>query len=245
MEIKETLLDLGMTKNEVEIYLVLLQNGSLSVNIIGEKAGLHRQVCYDALERLLEKGFVSYVQQNKKKYFQALEPQKAIDFLDKKRESMLAILPELNKMATLPRETTAVEVVKGKNILRVILSDVIKTLRENGGELMMLGVEESKFVEEDRVIIQQYIRDLKRFNLKEKLIAAKGAKTYLEGEQSEYRLIDAKYFNPNPLYIYGGKVVQVVWSNPNYAVIINSHEIYDSYKKHFEMLWEMAKPLKR
>ena len=56
--IKETLKDLGMTENEVEIYLTLLNASELSVNAIGSKSGLHRQVCYDALDRLLEKGYL-------------------------------------------------------------------------------------------------------------------------------------------------------------------------------------------
>ena len=67
--IKEQLLGLGLTSNEVEIYLVLLNAGELSVNEIGTKSGLHRQVCYDALDRLVEKGFISYIMKNSKKFF--------------------------------------------------------------------------------------------------------------------------------------------------------------------------------
>ena len=65
--IKEALLGLGLTSNETEIYLVLLNWGELSVNEIGSKSGLHRQVCYDALDRLVEKGFISFLINNNKK----------------------------------------------------------------------------------------------------------------------------------------------------------------------------------
>jgi len=239
--IKETLLSLGMTNNEVEVYLTLLKSGLLSVNEVGEKSGLHRQVCYDALERLLEKSFVSYVIQNNKKYFQALNPEKITDYLEKKKEAVQEILPELKKFSLLPKEETKIEVIKGKNVIRTVLQEVIKTLKEKKGELMMWGVEESKFIEEDKVAIQQYLRDLKRFKIKEKLLAEEGAKVYFSEEQSEYRLINQKYFNPNPTYIYGGKVVQIIWGNPNHAILINNKEIYDSYKKHFELLWKNAK----
>ena len=80
--IKDTLLKLGLTKNEVEIYLALLSSGEISVNEIGSKAGLHRQVCYDALDRLVEKGFVSYITKNSKKFFKPLKPEKLLDYLD-------------------------------------------------------------------------------------------------------------------------------------------------------------------
>ncbi|MBU2561570.1 MAG: hypothetical protein KKD17_04680 [Nanoarchaeota archaeon] len=242
--IKDILAGLGMTANEIEIYLVLLKSGTLSVNDVGEKAGLHRQVCYDALERLLEKGFVSYTIQNSKKYFQALSPEKIIDYLDEKKEQVNEVMPELVNMTTLPREETFVEVIKGRNVIRTVLRDVINTLRKTRGELMMLGVEEARFVDEDRIAIAQYLRDLKRFGLKERLIAKEGAEIYFTGEQSEYRLIDAEHFNPNPTYIYSGKVVQVVWGNPTHAVMIHSKEVYDGNRKHFEMLWKMARQMK-
>ena len=153
--IKEVLLSLGMTNNEIEVYLTLLKSGSLSVNKIGEKSGLHRQVCYDALERLTEKGFVSYTVQNSKKYFQALSPDKIISYLDEKKETVKEILPNLVNLTKLPREDTFIEVLKGKNVIRTILRDVIKNLKESKGNLMMLGVEETKFMEEDRIVIQQ------------------------------------------------------------------------------------------
>src|SRR3989338_4643724 len=243
--IKEVLASLGMTNNEVEVYLVLMKSGSLSVNDIGVKSGLHRQVCYDALERLLEKGFVSYVMRNSKKYFQALAPEKLLEYLDEKKENVKEILPELTKMATLPREDTFIEIIKGRNVIRMVLRDVIATLKKTKGELMMLGVEETKFMEEDKIAILQYLRDLKRFNLKEKLIAKKGAKVYFEGEQSEYKIIEPEYFNPNPLYIYSRKVVQIIWGNPTYAIMITNKEIFDSHKKHFQMLWKIAEPLNK
>jgi sugar-specific transcriptional regulator TrmB len=239
--IKETLQALGMTKNEIEVYLALLKSGSLSVNKIGEKSALHRQVCYDALDRLLEKGFVSYIVQDNKKYFQALKPDKILDYLEEKRETVREILPELNKLTTLPREDTFIEVVKGKNVIRTILRDVISTLKGTKQSLMMLGVDETKFMEEDKIAIQQYLRDLKRFKIKERLVIEEGAKLTFPGEQSEYKKIKKEYFNPNPLYIYNGKIAQIIWGNPLHAIIISNKEVFDANRKYFEMLWKLAK----
>ena len=86
--LKETLKNLGMTNNEIEIYLTLLNSVELSVNDIGMKSGLHRQVCYDALDRLLEKGFVSYIIKDNKKFFKVLEPEKILDYLDEKKQEI-------------------------------------------------------------------------------------------------------------------------------------------------------------
>jgi len=239
--IKTALQELGLTSNEAEVYLTLLRSASISVNEIAEKSGLHRQVCYDALERLLEKGFVTFLVENNKKYFQALSPDRIVDYLEKKKESFQQILPDLKEITLLPKEQTKIEVVKGKNVIRIILRDVIKCLQENKGELLMWGVDESKFLEEDKIAIEQYLRDLQRYKLKERLLAREGAKVFFSGMNSSYRLVNKEYFNPNPVYIYSGKVVQVIWGEPLHAIIISNSEIYDSYKKHFELLWKIAK----
>lgn len=243
--IEEVLSQIGMTGNEIKVYLALLKSGQLSVNEIGSRSGLHRQVCYDALERLLEKGFATYAVQNSKKFFRALEPEKLLDYLDTKKELVKQALPELSRIAMLPKEEIGIEVMKGKNVIKAILRDVVKSLGKKRGEVLMLGVDEEKFEEEDRIAIMQYINQMKKLKLKERLIAKQGAKVYFEGPQSDYRLIKPEFFNPNPIYIYGEKIVQVIWGNPVTAVVITNKAVNDAYRKYFEMLWKQAKPLKR
>ena len=176
--IKEALLGLGLTSNETEIYLVLLNWGELSVNEIGSKSGLHRQVCYDALDRLVEKGFISFLINNNKKSFRALHPQKIIDYLEEKKNEigvkkseMIQILPDLTTLFNLHQEETQIELIKGKNVMRTIYNDIIKTLLEKKETLFALGIDERKFLEYDRIAIKQYLTTLKRNKLKEKLLS--------------------------------------------------------------------------
>lgn len=56
---KDILKQIGLTNHEAEVYLSLLANGQLSAYELAEKAGLYRQVTYDSLKRLMEKGYVS------------------------------------------------------------------------------------------------------------------------------------------------------------------------------------------
>jgi len=52
---KEVLKQIGLTDYESELYLMLLQYGSLSAYELAEKTGMYRQVTYDTLNRLAEK----------------------------------------------------------------------------------------------------------------------------------------------------------------------------------------------
>ncbi len=241
---KEILKDLGLTNNEAEVYLTLLNKGEISVNEIGTKSGLHRQVCYDALDRLAEKGFVSYILKDGKKFFKALNPEKILEYLEQKKQEFANIVPQLTKMMQVQADETQVEVIKGKNVLRTMLNDAIKNLLEKKEISYVLGVDEEKYLETDKIAITQYINKLKKYGLKEKLLTKESAKTFFEGSQFEYRFIPDEFFNPNSTHIYSNTVSIIIWGRPNYGIIIKSRQVADSYKKYFMMLWKIAKKRK-
>lgn len=241
----QTLKKLGLTTNEVEIYLTLLRHGELSVYELASKSGLHRQVCYDALERLLDKGFVSYILKNNKKYYKPIEPKKIHNYIEEKKEELNDVLPQLEEIFHQPVEDSKVDVVKGKLVLRIIYNDIFKTLQETKGNLCAMGIDEEKFLEFDRVAIKQYITKMQKAKLGEKLLSKESATTFFEGPQSEYRLLPNHLFNPNPTHIYGNKVAIILWGTPMYGIIMESKQVADAYRKYFQILWDMAKERKK
>jgi sugar-specific transcriptional regulator TrmB len=243
--IREVLKKLGLTNNEVEVYITLLSNGEISVYKLASRSGLHRQVCYDALERLLEKGFVSYIIKDNKKYFKPIEPKKIKNYLDEKKEELNLVLPQLEEIFFEKKEETKVEVVKGKLVLRIIYNDIFKTVKNSKGTMYAMGIDEEKFLEFDKIAIKQYIAKMKRSKLKEKLLSKESSKTFFEGPQSEYRLLPDHLFNPNPTHIYGNKVAIILWGNPMHGIIMENDQVADAYRKYFQILWNIAKKRKK
>lgn len=237
---KSIIRNLGLTDYEVEIFLVLIKSGPLSAYEISKKTGLYRQACYDALNRLQEKGFVSFALRNGKKIFQAINPQQISEFLDEQKKQYESILPELLKMQSSGGEDISVEVFKGKRIIKIALRDIINTLRE-GGEVLCSAVDENFALETDKTTIEQYERDILLYKIKERVILKKGDKGFLKKGNTKYVYIDEKYFNPNPLLIYDNKVQIIMWGNPNYLIQIKSKNISDSFHKQFELMWKIAK----
>ena len=239
---KDLLKEIGLTNNEVEVYLKLLMGGSVTVNTIAERTGMHRQACYDALDRLLEKGFVSFVIKDGKKNFQALPQEQVLNYIDNLKSQLNEMLPALKKISVSSSESTQVEVYKGKNALRTVLRDVIQTLKEKPEIVSINGIDETKFLECDKQAIDKYILDMRKFGFKERLLAMEGATDFIPGTQSEYRFLPKEFFNPNPTFIYGEKVVFIVWGTPLYSVMIKSKEVADANRKQFNILWRIAKP---
>lgn len=237
---KQILKELGLTNNEIEVYLTLLKTGSISVNAIAEKSGLHRQAVYDALDRLLEKGFVSFVIKNNKKYFQGINPEKILEYLKEKEDKFKSILPDLINLTKLPREDTFVEFFKGKNIVRTVYRDIIKEFQKKPGEVLISGVDERKFIKEDKIALEQHLLKLRKLKCKERILIREGDKYFVKGPQTEYRWIQEESFNPTPIYVYNNKLTIIIWGNPNYAIIIKNKDLADAYRKQFNLLWKIS-----
>ncbi len=241
---KSVLKDMGLTKNETEVYLTLLRKGTVSVNEIAGKSGLHRQAVYDAMDRLMEKGFASFVVKNGKKYFQGIHPERIIGYLKEREERFRSVLPELLKMTKLPSEDTSVEVFKGKGTVKTVLRDIAREFEKNKGEVLISGVDERKFMEEDRIALNQYLKRIRKMKCRERVLVRSGDTHFVKGPQTEYRWILEESFNPTPIYVYGNKLTIIIWGNPNYAIMIENANLADAYRKQFRLLWKMSKKVK-
>ena len=100
------LIQLGLTEGEAKVYVALLKTGSTTVGPIVKASGVASSNIYDILDRLLEKGIVSYIIKSKTKYFQAAPPINIGDYLsekkkkiDEERELFEKLLPDLSKIS--------------------------------------------------------------------------------------------------------------------------------------------------
>ena len=108
------LVELGLTRNEAKIYLALLKNSPALVGTIAESSGIHRRNVYDALERLIEKGIVTYIIEDNKRFFSAANPTRLVSLLKEKERLAQAFLPELTEMYESYSEKQDAEIFRGK-----------------------------------------------------------------------------------------------------------------------------------
>ena len=238
---KEILKQLGLSEYEIELYLTLLEYGQLSAYELAEKTGMYRQATYDALSRLIEKGYVNSVKEGKSQKYKSIHPDLILEYLNEKTEGFKQILPELTNLDKKAKEPLMVETYKGKNVTRIALRDIINRLKEKGGEVLCTAVDESIPLKGFETLCEQYERDMINYGIKERVIIKKGSNGIFKKGTSKYKKIQEKFFNSNPVQIYGDNVQIIVWGNPDYLIIIRSKEVAESYKKQFELLWKIAK----
>jgi sugar-specific transcriptional regulator TrmB len=96
--------DLGFTNAEIKVYLALLEIGSTSAGEIIQKSGLQSSVVHLTLNNLITKGFVSFVKEGQRNYYQAANPKHLIEYIDEKKKQFEKILPELLKKQEMAKE---------------------------------------------------------------------------------------------------------------------------------------------
>jgi len=117
--------DLGLSKNEAEIYEVLLKYGESSVAEISTRSKIHRRNVYDTLSRLQDRGLVFEIRLKREARYQPVDPDRLLGLLDEKRGALSKALPQLKKWYRSDEREQAVFIYRGiegwKNYMRDIL----------------------------------------------------------------------------------------------------------------------------
>jgi len=236
---EKALLSLGLTETESKVYIALLKKGTSLAGKITKEIGIHRRTVYDAIERLVEKGLVSYITEDNKKYFEAVNPERLFDILREKEGLLLNVINEMNSFYKSTKDKRETLFFRGKQALKSVFDDQIK----NGKEILML----SKGIDVNEIIKFYFPRfDAARVEKKIhiKILFDEGAKklSYIK----KIPLAKIKYLKDGnsslmSTYIYGDNVSLVVWTNEPIAILIRQKEFADGFRNYFNLLWNIRK----
>ena len=232
-----TLEKIGLSKKESKVYLALLKLKTAPVTKISEESGVDRTQTYDILQNLIERGLASYVLKNNTKHFSPASPNKILHDLQEKEKEFRSILPNLNQLFAQQPEKTSVEVFRGIQGLK----SVYKNLLKSGKDYLLLGTPQ-KFEIVLPIFSKQFLKQVEKVGTKEKIIFSNKEK-FTKLKNGEYRYLKQDIFNPTDALIYDEHVILFIWTEPYYAILMQSKEIEKTYRKYFDFLWNHAKPL--
>jgi len=155
------LLEFGFEHKEAKIYLTLLKLGNVTASRIAKETGLDRRTTYDVLARLIDKGFVGYFLKNNVKNFTATNPENLVEDLKRKQEKLGKLLPDLLEFIKQREEETEIEVLKGKEGLKVIGNEIIRGRKAHYSFGAL-----SKTAKETPIEITQFLRKIDKLGLK-------------------------------------------------------------------------------
>ncbi len=234
----EALRTIGLTEIEEKIYLTLLEEGPSLAGHISRKSGIHRRMVYDATERLIKKGLISYIMKNNRRLFEAVDPDRLLQIVQEQEAAIKQILPQLKLAHSMSKEKQETQFFKGHAGVKGVFEDEIK----EGKELLILSVSPSA-----REMFPAYFHwfDVRRKqkNIKAKILAdASHAGKFSDVPLAEVRHILGIGSDATSTNIYADKVAIIFWNKEKpFVVLIKQKEIADAYRAYFEQLWKIAR----
>lgn len=234
---EKALIALGLTETEAKVYIALLKRGNSLAGKITKETGLHRRTVYDTIERLIEKGLVSYIETNNKKHFEAVNPERLVDMLKEKESILLSQLNQLKELYKTTKEKKETLFFRGKQSLKYVFDDQIK----EGKEILFMG----KLLQVEEILKFYFAkydaqRIEKKINIKMLFdIESKGL--FKNIPLSEVRCLSNWNSSTMSTYIYGNNVSLVIWDNEPVAILIRQKEVAEGFRNYFNMLWQIAK----
>lgn len=242
----EILEKIGLTKGESRAYVTLLKLGQSSVGDMIRKGHIARSKIYDILERLKEKGIVSYVTEGKIKRFNAVPPSRLHEFLDLEKEKIKQKGDELKKIIPTLKTLSPKEIKSSAEVLygpRGIKAFFDMSLYDNKEEVLVLG-----YSKEASLYFNAYFRDYHKKRIK-KRISGKviyDYETWFLKKRGRRKYVKQRYLpkeieTPAFIYIFGDTIGTIVFTKEQKLVfMIKNKDVADSYKKYFNMLWKQA-----
>lgn len=238
--------EIGLTKIESQVYIELLKLGSSTAWPLIKKTELHKSTVYNVLERLIEKGLVSFIKEGKKRFFEAAEPLTLMSELEKKEKEVEKTKEELNlfirELQTIKKTTRHKEgeIFHGKAGIKAAYEKILAE-----GKTIYGTITGGKFQQMLPIYFEQWHKKRIKHAIKVKVISSERSRArreqYLKGYWGmEVRSIPISDLSTNTI-ICGDKVMFIAWSEQPVVIFIHSQEMAKNQMDFFWYLWNNAK----
>ena len=233
--------DIGLSNAEIKVYLALLELGTSTAGPILEKSGLQNSVVHMTLNKLIERGFVTFVKEGKRNHYQAANPKHIIDFINEKKERFEEILPTLLLKQQQAKEKPEIVTFRGirgiKELLMELLDAGVKEHHTFGSTAKSLMLGDAWWVSYHKKRSQRGIKAKLLFN--ESLAHWKAETKY---PKSEVKYTKAGFEPLTETIIRNNKIGVIIWSDKPLGIIIHQKEAAKSYDQFFKIMWSTATP---
>jgi sugar-specific transcriptional regulator TrmB len=231
---------LGFTKNEVRVYLTLLRIGETTAGKLAKEAGLERTSTYNALNRLIKEGIVSYVIESSEKVFSPGKPESILGMIKEKEERAKLLIPKIASLAKYEKEKEHIQKFKGYAGIKTVLNDILNSCKQ-GEEYLVFGTE-SQISERLPVYAEIYVARKDKKKLKARMLIRESLRKtgHKKSKYTEVRYVPANIRSFSNINVYGNKVAILTWGSTPEAIIIDNKDNAETFRGYFEFMWQNA-----
>ena len=235
---------LGFNEKTTKVYTTLLQINSGSASEIAKLTGLQRTTVYNILDSLCAKQLIGITFKEKSRIYHAKPPEQLIQYFQNLSTSATAMLPILQVLTQQQTSHPKIRYYTGIEGLRSVNDDYLKVKSK---EYFYIG----SMADIEARLGKDYLKNYVNIRIRRKIwsnaLRISGGEideeSYTSSVENFRRVkilpISTKS-NVGSITLYDGKISYISTAGENFALTIESRELYNLLKLVWDCLWQAA-----
>lgn len=243
-DIKDTLVDFGLSEYEAAVYLAAITLGPATVNKIAKHSGVKRTTVYPIIDSLKKKGIMNIEIKGFKQLFVAENPERLENIIEQKKDRLKGMLPKLSALYSLKSGESLIRYYEGLAGVKTVYDSILDGLKAGDDYLIISDME--RFLKMDRPYFTAFIERRAKLNLKVKTIIqdtgdAQYYKKIERNTNQEIKILGKDADFTANLVILPNKIVITQMVEPIVSIIIENKSIVEMQRKEFNIIWNSIK----
>jgi len=246
---EQALTDAGLTNGEAKVYLALLKIGESTVGPLAKEANVSLSKIYEILQNLIKKGLASSIKKNNKKFFHPADPERIVEYLENKKQSISEsqkainkVIPKLKLQKERINNESEAMLFEGFKGIKTFYESLLKDIKPKE-TILVVGIPEYTARKYEGYFLDWNKRRSKR-GIPIKLIFNEDARD-LGKSREKIKFTEVRYLpgNATPAWIlvYARGVATIHLAENPICVLIKDKKAIESYTEFFHSLWKIAK----
>ena len=235
---------LGLSEQEIAVYLAALELGEANIQEISRKSGVKRTSIYNFIDTLKERQLLSEIKKGKRKFYSAVSPHHLVDEQKSKVASVERLIPQLLAVQNTGRNKPRVSFFEGIEGIKEIYA---MTLREK--QIIYAWEDLDKAVGMlPPVFLKNYLKERTAKNIPARCIDrdTPSAREWTAKNDAliarESRFIQSAEFGTE-IDVFGDKVAFFRWDKQRpFGVVIDDAGIAAALRVAWQELWDRLEP---
>ncbi len=247
MTLEQELQQLGLKENEVKVYLAVLSLGEPTVGDIERQIGMHKQLVYNAAERLQNEGLLSIHEIRGRKRFSVPNPAALEDRARASLQKTEKLVPQLMALANIKRAADDIRIYRGIKGVQHYYLETIKQ-QQTASEVLVLGVNSERYFEifqpqESAFQTFEQTRTEQKITMKLLLFGKPDQESTLNAKRPhlELRLLSDIVQAPNDIMIWHNRVGMLFYGTEPYVLDLAGENTVEGFRQYFQVLWKQGK----
>ncbi len=238
----ELLKSIGLTENEIDVYIDLLKNKASTAYLVAQRINQHRSSVYGAIRKLQHMGFIVEIRNEKRKLYQTKEYTAIEEYLKQKQVELHEISSYLKNISNTKMPEGSISVSYGLTRLRAALSSILNLKQEILIWILPKNVE--------AILGEWFLKEINETAIKKEIpIKVIHTKQFDDTEKiTKNNLLNTRYINEeaNIFTILCSDIVfLIVLANPITVIEMKNDNIAEGFKSRFYIFWERAEKVRK